>query len=101
MRWIDHKQAAGETLDYGWDWAGYWPDSDSIVSSSWSVSAFSAADGALPTIDSHSNDVSTTTVWIVGGTVDAWITNTVSTAAGRTAERSFLLRSVTRRQEAV
>lgn len=74
------------TLDYQIDWAT-WLDGDTITTSSW------AADSGL-TIDSDTNTVTTATVWLSGGTLGQRyeVTNTIVTTAGRTDERSFIVR---------
>ena len=51
-----------EVLDYSIDWST-WLDSDTISSSSWTVES-----GI--TKDSDSNDTTSTTIWLSGGTAD-------------------------------
>lgn len=77
--------AGGEKLDFGFNWS-LWLGEDTIASSTWSVSNSSAV-----TVDASTNDTTSTTVWLVGGTVAeyATVTNRIVTAAGRIAERSF------------
>ncbi len=70
-------------LDYTVDWADYLV-SDTISTSTWTVPA-----GI--TLDSQSNTATTTTVWLSGGTHNTayTATNKVTTAGGRTVERSI------------
>lgn len=72
-------------LDYKVDWSGWLAD-DTIDTSSWTVPV-----GVTKGADSH--DDTSATVWLSGGTVDAVykVTNRITTAAGRTDERSFTL----------
>lgn len=79
------QKAPGETLDYQFDWSA-WLASDTIASSSWSVPA------ALIT-GTASNTTTTATQFIGGGQVeqDYVVTNTIVTAAGRTAVRAFTI----------
>ena len=79
-----------EVLDYTVDWST-WLDTDTILSSTWDVPT------GL-TKDSDSNTTTATLIWLSGGTVgDVYlVTNTVVTAALRTAERAFLIQMVIR-----
>ena len=75
-----------EVLDYTVDWVA-WLDDDTITSSSWTVPA--------GVTQESSNFTSTTaTVWVSGGTdgTDYRCTNTVTTTAGRTAQRVIVIR---------
>ena len=80
-------------LDYGFDWSD-WLGTDTIASSSWAVSNTDAA-----TVSSSTYDDDGTTAWLSGGTADetAIVTNTITTTAGRTTSRSFVLRTVASR----
>jgi hypothetical protein len=77
-------------LDYKVDWAapppvGPWlADGDTITTSTWIV-----PDGI--TKDSATNTATTTTIWLSGGTLRAKyaVTNRVTTAGGRTEDRTF------------
>ena len=89
--WIEKDPSA--VLDYALDWYrggnGWLAAGDSITTSTWTVS-----DSAL-VIDSDSiTDGHTTVVWLSGGVVDTnyTVTNQVTTAAGRTDERSFTVK---------
>ena len=72
-------------LDYGFDWAA-WLGTDTIATSAWSV-----ATGLTEVSDT--NTTTTTTVWVSGGTAGAsyLCTNTITTAEGRTDERSLVV----------
>lgn len=72
--------------DYTRKWSK-WLASDTISTSTWE-----AEDGL--TIDSDSNDTTSATVWISGGTVgqDYCVTNTIVTAAGRTEAKSWVFK---------
>ena len=74
-----------EVLDYIEDWSD-WLGSDTISTSVWSVPS-----GI--TEDSESETTTTATIWISGGTNNSnyVVTNTITTAGGRTGVRSFLL----------
>jgi len=85
-------------LDYGEDWhaggnndgastdAG-WLQADTISTSTWAVSG---PDSAL-VIDSDTNDTTSTTVWLSGGTLgrEYTVTNHIVTAAGRADDRAI------------
>lgn len=77
-------------LDYGMDWTN-WLDGDAIVTSTWLV----PGNSGLTQSNSSVNAAATvTTVWLAGGTIAAapWmVTNRITTAGGRTEDRSFLL----------
>ena len=75
-----------DRLDYSHDWTA-WLDGDTITSSAWAAPA-----GV--TTDTPSNTTTTTRVWVSGGTAGNVyrITNTITTAGGRTAERSIPIR---------
>jgi hypothetical protein len=70
-------------LDYGFDWAT-WLGSDTISSSSWTVPT------GLTKV-SDTNDTTTTTVWLSGGTagVSYRVVNSIVTAGGREEDRSL------------
>lgn len=75
-----------ETLDFTIDWAA-WLDDDTISSSVWSVPS-----GLTEGSSSYGN--TTTTLWASGGTdgTDYRCTNTIVTAAGRTVQRTIMIR---------
>ena len=72
-------------LDYQIDWSS-WLGVDTITSSSWTAST------GL-TVDSDSNTTTTATVWVSGGTAGTTyqLTNRITTAGGRTDERTISL----------
>lgn len=69
-------------LDYGVDW-GDWLGTDTLATSAWEVPAGIAKD-----TDTH--DAKSTKVWLSGGTAGQryMLTNRVTTAGGRTDERT-------------
>lgn len=70
-----------DVLDYQIDWSAAL-GTDTISASTWTAPAGY-------TIDSSSNTPTTTTVWLRGGPVGVnKITNRITTAGGRTIERS-------------
>ena len=73
-----------EVLDYVTDW-GSWLGADTISSSNFTV------DDAGITKDSQTNNTTTATVWLSGGSVGSTyrVRNTIVTAGGRTAERTL------------
>lgn len=74
------------TLDYKIDWSN-WLLNDVIDSSTWIL------ESGL-TEAASTNDTTTATVWISGGSpgVNYTVKNRIVTAGGRTDERSFTLR---------
>lgn len=93
MPWIAKDPQA--VLDYQVNWAASgdsWLGADTIVGTPvWTI------DAGL-TKDSQSNTTTTATVWLSGGTAGTSYTVTcrVSTAAGRTDERSFIVKVMQR-----
>ena len=80
-----------ETLDYDLEWAktdDSWLDTDTIASSSWAISP------AGPTLTGEANTTTTATVFVGSATLGETyrLTNTIITAAGRTADRTVTLR---------
>ena len=75
-----------EVLDFTFNWAT-WLDSDTIASDTVTV-----ATGL--TKDSDSNDTTSVTVWLSGGTAGTAykVTSQIVTAAGRTAERTIIIK---------
>ena len=80
------KKDPSAVLDYSIDWT-LWLDGDTIQTSSWTV-----PQGL--TKASETNNSTTATVWLSGGTVDQTytVTNRITTANGRTDERSILIK---------
>ena len=76
-------QDPSDNLDYTFDWTD-WLAGDTIVTSSWVVTA-GLTEGA------NVNTTTSATVWLSGGTAGTSYvaTNTIITAAARTANRSF------------
>jgi len=72
-----------EVLDYSIDWST-WLGEDTISTSEWTVPA-----GI--TEDSDSNDTTSATIWLSGGTagVKYSLVNEIVTAGGRTANRTI------------
>jgi len=73
-------------LDYSVEWSK-WLAGDQIATSEWS-----ASDSSLEAAD-DSITATRTTVWLSGGTVGQLytVTNRITTAGGRTDERSFMV----------
>ena len=73
-------------LDYAIDWSK-WLSADQIQASVWSVS-----DPALEAA-SETNTATQATIWLSGGAVGQsyTVTNRITTAGGRTDERSFVI----------
>jgi len=78
-------------LDYGFDWSDWLDTDDTVSTSAWNVPT-----GI--TEDSDSKTTTTTTVWLSGGTVGKKykITNRMVTDDGRTVERSFYIKVVSK-----
>jgi hypothetical protein len=75
------RKDPSDVLDYEIDWAMAL-DTDTIQTSVWTVPAGF-------TINSQSHTATTATVWLSGGNVGVQkITNKITTAGGRTIERS-------------
>lgn len=72
-------------LDYTRDWSTYLAG-DTIATSTWVVPT------GL-TVNSSTNDTTTATIWLAGGTAftSYIVTNRITTAGGRTDDRSFLM----------
>ena len=82
-------------LDYSVDWAQWLAASpvDTIQTSS-----FAVIDGGTLSVQTDTTSTTRATVWLQGGTVGESyrVTNTITTAAGRTAERTITLNIVER-----
>jgi hypothetical protein len=78
-------------LDYVFDWSTYL-GTDTISTSSWSVTP----SGLTITSPAATNTTTTATVWASSGTVGVIyiLTNHITTAGGRTEERSFEIQVV-------
>lgn len=90
-----HEKTPGEVLDYEADWSGWMTEeSDTIASSTWS------AETGI-TIDSESNTTTLATVTLSGGKANRTyeVTNTVTTAGGRTLTRTLTINVVPIRTE--
>lgn len=76
---------SGATLDYRIDWSA-WLDTDTIATSTWS-----ADPGITKQADFH--DSHAATVWLSGGTAGQsyTVTNTITTADGRTEQRALTI----------
>lgn len=74
-------------LDYVWDWSAYLADGETISSKTITV------DDGLD-LDSSSDDDTTVTVWLSGGTVRTVykVACLITTSAGRTDERTMTIR---------
>lgn len=76
-------------LDYRFDWEE-WLDGDTIATSVWTIEASSG----MSQHDASIVDGTDTIVWLSGGVRREWayeVTNTITTAAGRTEERSLMV----------
>lgn len=73
-------------LDYRVDWSAWLPEGDTIDTSTWTVPS-----GINK--DSESNDTTSATVWLSGGTagVNYQLVNRVTTAGGRTDDRTITI----------
>lgn len=76
-----------EVKDYEVDWSDLL-DTDTIATSTWSVT-----EGSGLTIDSDTNDTTTTTVWLSDGVAGTYsLLNRVTTAGGRTYDQTCKLK---------
>ncbi len=81
----DPKDTA-DVADYALDWAAFL-GADTIATSAWTVPA-----GSGLVIDSATNTATMATVWLSGGTAGVYaVANRITTAGGRTYERSVSL----------
>lgn len=76
-----------EVLDFTIDWSDWLPSGDTISTSAWTVPS-----GI--TEDSKSNDTTKTWIFLSGGTdgTEYKLTNTITTAGGRTAQRTIQIK---------
>lgn len=82
IRW--EQKRPDEVRDYSHDWSA-WLDGDTITASVWDEEGI--------TLDSEEDDDTTVTAWVSGGTdgTTARLTNTITTAGGRTESETFTL----------
>lgn len=74
-----------DVLDYVWDWSAWLPDGDTIST----FSVIITDDSGTPLVeDSSSNDDTSVTVWLSGGTLSTTpsVTVRITTAQARTAD---------------
>lgn len=73
------------TLDYRVDWSQWLSDGETITSSTWLITP----DGLTEVTTDH--DATSATVWLSGGTAHEryWVTNRITTSAGRTDQRTL------------
>lgn len=85
------KKDPDAVLDFGFDWSDWLATGETISTSEWTVE-----DGI--TKDSDTNDTTKSTIWLSGGTagITYELTNTITTSASRTDERSMKIRVVER-----
>lgn len=79
----EYTKDPAAVLDYGVDWSA-WLGTDTISSSTWTVPAGLTQSAAT-------NDTTSTTVWLSGGTVGQRysVVNRIVTTGGRTDERTI------------
>lgn len=86
------EKSIGSTVDYSHDWSQWLstPDTDRIISSTWSINK----SGLTQTTSIYTDTLAT--VFLSGGVVgDSYrVTNTITTAGGRTETRTFLVKVV-------
>lgn len=91
---LNGDQTLAEILDWSFNWIKKWlVISDSITSSSWTDDS----GGIINNIsENNANGITSAFIDLIGGAIgDKYlVTNTVITAGGRTASRSFLLNVV-------
>lgn len=88
---IAYRKDPNALLDYAIDWSAWLPDGDAITTAVWTV-----PDGLTRDHDTLAGAVAT--VWIGGGAVGTVyrLTCQISTAAGRSAERSISIEVIDR-----
>ena len=90
MAFFQHSKDPNAILDYSIDWS-LWLDGDTIDTSVWTVAAgiTNAADSSTTT---------TATIWLSGGTAGTsyTVSNRITTADGRTEDRSMTISVVAR-----
>lgn len=82
----NHPKDPDAVLDYRWDWSVWLKTGETISTVTWDVPA-----GI--TQQSHSDDTSSATIWLTGGTVgkNYLVTCRIVTSSGRTDDRSQLI----------
>lgn len=78
-------------LDYGCDWSDWLDDGETISESTWVLpDGLTSGEGA----QAPSNTDTATVVWLSGGTAGRAysVTNRITTSAGRTDDRSIIIR---------
>lgn len=83
MKQLPIKSPAA-VVDYGVRWARYLAEGDSLATSTWSIAG-------TATLSAPAIAGTDTRVWLTGGTAGETLvlTNRITTALGRTDERSF------------
>lgn len=91
MAVVDYHKDPSAVLDYGFDWSEWLDAGENITTSTWTSSV-----GI--TIDSSSHSLTSSTVWLSGGTSSQVyeVTNEIITNAGRTDQRSLNIRVTNR-----
>lgn len=82
-----------ETTDWVFDWSSWLATGETLSSSSFSAAAgITMADGTNGA-PAPSHDGTTATLWLIGGTDGQRykVSNTITTSAGRTSERSIVI----------
>lgn len=83
-------------LDYGWNWAEWLAEGETIETSTWTISTITG-DAAPLELDvangGATHDDTTTTVWLKGGTLGKRYTavNHIATSQGREDDRTLPL----------
>lgn len=91
LRWVESLDP-DETKDYVLDWSNVMDAAnDTISSSTWTLTSKATTDGLTITTDSFTDD--TAVVWFTGGEANNLyrVLNEVTTAGGRTLQRTVLL----------
>lgn len=84
---MSYLKDADAVLDWQVDWSAWLVEDETITASSWTV-----PDGIEE--DSTSNDTTTATIWLSGGTAGTTytVTNHITTSDGRQDDRSLKIR---------
>lgn len=87
MTTFDARKDPDATLDYIWDWTAWLAENETISSVTWIV-----PDGI--TEDTTTNDDTTATIWLSGGTAQTTypVTCRITTNQGRTDDRTKAIR---------
>lgn len=91
MAAVDFKKDPSAVLDYGFDWSDWLSSGETISTSTWTASV-----GI--TIDSDTKSLTSTVVWLSGGTsgIVYTVINHIVTSGGKTDERSLNIRVTNR-----